>query len=222
MSACRATLLSVTIGLSASLASAMPQIEIVETFNIDGMGNHAIDVFYTPSEGLDSNHWELLVIPTVGGLLDPDPGKRSDNVTDGAAIDSWANTVFSSLGAGAASHIFTSYNPGSAFPPVAADPLPTAGGDPDRLEWIIFDTISACDGDCSFEDFIPFHMGRVMYGAGGRGTVEAKFYENGINPDIPHIKTATYGIPEPSSLALGGGILVALISWRRRFACSNS
>ena len=201
-------LLTIALCLVTSAAFAAPFINVV-----DDMGNGWIDIFYNPdpNDGLEFNAWDLVVIPEVGGLLDPDTAAREDDVSDGAAADTWGNTVFSSFGAGAASHIFTSYNPGSAFPPVAPDPLPTAGGAPDRLEWTMFDTAS---GDGFIQGFTPYHMGRVMYE--GQGTWEVKFFENGQFPDVPTIASGPYGIPEPGSLALAGLGLIGVFASRRR------
>ena len=157
---------------------------------IDNPGAGFFDIFYTPTETGEFAAWDLLVTPTLGSLRDTDQGNRSDDVSDGAVDDTWANTVFSSFGAGPASYIFTEYNPGSAFPPVAADPLPTVGGTPDQLNWTIFDTAS---GDGRISGFTPYHMARVQYSTGGMGDIEIAFFEGGAEPAPGGTFTGTYG-----------------------------
>ena len=94
--------------LYGSLAFAA-DISFVNRTNIDGNGNHAVDVFYTPTTGLDFIFWDFIVAPIAGRVLDPLLENRSDDITDGAAVDTWANSVVSSLGGPTPTHsIFAS------------------------------------------------------------------------------------------------------------------
>lgn len=179
---------------------------------VDNREAGIVDVFYTPSAGAEFTAWDFIVTPTAGGLLDPVTSARADDVSvGGPALDTWMNTVFSSLGFGTASHIFTSYNPGSAFPPVPAQPKPEVGGNPDRMFWTAFDTNG---GDGAIDGFVPYHMGRVLYSAGGAGQVEVRMFET-VTGDIPFIQSIPYGIPEPSTFAIAGLSLVCLAIRRR-------
>lgn len=180
--------IAVLLTASQSFAQDDASVNIV-----DNPGAGYFDVFYTPSLNGEFAAWDLIVTPTLGGLRDTSTGDRSDDVRDpegsGPADDTFANTVFSSFGAAAASYIFTEYNPGSTFPPVAADPAPTVGGDPNQLNWTIFST-DAGDGRTGLE---PYHMGRVQYTQGGSGTFDIAFFEGGADPVDGGTATGTYG-----------------------------
>ena len=69
-------LLTIALVLTASSSFAVPFID----FQVDTTNNW-IDVFYNANEtdGLEFNAWDLIVAPTTGSLLDPDPGNRSDD-----------------------------------------------------------------------------------------------------------------------------------------------
>lgn len=196
--------LALAVAVSAHTASAAT-VQFVDSGTF-------FDIFYTPSAGEEFAAWDLIATPTVGSLVDPSTADRSDNTQDaGAAVDTFANTVFSSVGAGPASYIFTEYNPGSVFPPVPADPAPSAGGNPASLNWTIFDTAT---GDGDIPGFSPYHMARVLYVGGG--TVDVAFFEGGANPADGGTGSFVYGIPEPGTLALAGLGLIGVFAGRRR------
>lgn len=201
-------LLAVASVAVASNAFAVPFVNIVET------PDSHFDVFYTPDAGTEFTAWDLIVTPTSGGLLDPNTGQRAFNTSAGnVPLDTFGNTVFSAVGAGQASHIFTAYNPGSAFPPVPAQTPPTVGGNPSQLFWTMFDTAT---GDGPIDGFTPYHMARVMFTAGGAGTIELRMF-NTVGGDIADITFGQYGIPEPSTMVMGGLSLIGL-AFRRRMA----
>src|SRR5687768_8768006 len=134
-------LAAVAVLLAAASSANAAVVDIVD--NIPGK---FVDVFYTPTAGSEFTNWDLIVAPTAGSVLDPNKAQRAvrtDSAGGPVPMDTFANTVFSAVNAGQASHVFTEYNPGSVFPPVAADPDPTAGAAPpapDALNWSIFDT----------------------------------------------------------------------------------
>lgn len=182
-----------------------------------------VDIFYTPSVGQEFASWHLTVTPSAGGLLDPFPALRSDDTTaagGGAAIDTFVNTVFSSLGVGPAQHTFFEYNPGSSFPPpgVPADPPPSAGGSPDQLRWVTFDTAR---GDGAFPGLVPYHMARLLHTPRFAANIDVAFYEGDPKPAPGGTGSfATFDfpvVPEPCSFTLLGmtGIAVFLGSRRR-------
>src|SRR6185295_191026 len=112
----------------------------------------------TPGAGVEFTNWDLIAKPSVGSILDPIPSQRFFNTSAGnIPNDTFANTVFSAVGAGSAAFVYTEYNPGQAFPPIAADPVPTARAQPpapDELNWSIFDTNT---GDGAITGFTPYH-----------------------------------------------------------------
>ena len=205
-------LLVIPVSIS-SQATAMPVIDIVEVFDIDGSGNHAIDVYYTPSPGAEFNAWDLIVTPSHGRILAPGgPWPFNDDTTDGARVDTWTNTVASSIGAGPAFRIISSYDPGVPFPPRPSDPPPSAGGHIDHLFWTMFDLFT---GDDATLGTTPYHMARILYSQDGGGTIEVRMFENLQPADFPFPASHTYGIPEPGSLTLGSLIMMNLITSRR-------
>jgi hypothetical protein len=199
---------------------AMAQFAQAATVSIvDNRVERYVDVLYTPSAGAEFNAWDLIVTPSRAGLLDPNKTARADDTSTatggGPALDTFMNTVFSSLGFGQASHIFTSYHPGQAFPPVPAQQTPQAGAlppNPDRLFWTAFDTNT---GDGAIDGFTPYHMARVLYTEGGAGNVTVNFFET-LTGDIPFVFSAGYGIPEPGTMALAGLALIGTLGARRR------
>ena len=177
-----------------------------------------VDLFYTVNDGQSFLNWDLVVKPTAGSILDPNKGQKSFNAQSGAApLDTFANTVFSSVGAGAAQYIHSEYNPGQAFPPIPADPNPTFGAAlpaPDELNWSMFDT---AEGDGNIPGFFPYHMARVMYSQGGAGTITASMFDTAVL-GTPEVFSFTYGgvIPEPASMAMAGMGLIGMIGVARR------
>lgn len=204
-----------TLGMAVCVAvlSAVSSVQAAIVNIQDNPEQGFFDIFYTVSAGGEFTNWDLRVAPSVGGLLDPQTNNRGDDVTvGGAAMDTFANTVFSSVGAGPASYVFTEYNPGQSFPPVPAQPAPTAGGNPDELNWSIFDTNT---GDGNIPGVFPYHMARVLYTPGGSGVVTAKMFDT-TNAGVGESFTAPYGIPEPASVALAGLAMVGIMAIRRR------
>ncbi len=116
------------IAVLVLIVVAAPSANAATVSIVDNFALSFFDVFYTPSDGQEFAAWDLNVVAAVGGILDPVQSVRSDDTTlstgGGPALDTFANTVFSSVGAGPASYIFTSYFPGQVFPPQPADPLP--------------------------------------------------------------------------------------------------
>jgi hypothetical protein len=203
--------MTVVAAVLAIASSAQAAIVTVQ----DNIAESYFDIFYTVSENGEFTNWDLKVTPGIGGLLDPNTNNRSDNTSDGAAMDTFVNTVFSSVGAGPASYVFTEYNPGSAFPPVPAQPRPQKGAvfpAPDELNWSVFDTAT---GDANIPGVFPYHMARVMYTPGGGGTGVAQFFDT-TNAGIGETFEFAYGIPEPGSLALAGVAAIGALVVRRR------
>ena len=204
------------IALSAVFAAANVNAAIVD-FQLNAAGNY-VDIRYTVSAGGEFTNWDLVAAPSVGSILDPQTNNRSDDVnTGGIPLDTFANTVFSSVGAGPASYVFTEYNPGSAFPPVAAEPNPAAGAAPpapDALNWSIFDTNT---GDGNIAGSFPYLMARVMFSPGGAGVITANFFDT-TNTGVGESFSFSYGevIPEPASLALAGMGLLGCVALRRK------
>ena len=170
-----------------------------------------VDIFYTPTSGAEFAAWDLSISAAIGGVLDPFQADRSDNTTDGAALDTLANTVFSSVGAGPASYIFTSYNPGNVFPPVPADSTPV-----EQLRWTIFDT---ADGDGDIPGFSPYHMARVLTTPIFAGILDVAFFEGGAAPAPGGVQTVPVNffsppVPEPSGILLVSLALLVVFSTR--------
>jgi hypothetical protein len=140
--------------------------------------SHYVDIFYTVTPGAEFLKWDLWFKPQLGSILDPKTNQRDFNVAGGAIpVDTFANTVFSSVGAGPASYVFTEYNPGSAFPPVPAQPAPTNGAlppNPDELRWTISDTNV---GDGNIAGSFPYHMARVVLSSGSGGNYAVRFFD---------------------------------------------
>jgi hypothetical protein len=117
--------------------------------------------------------------------------------------------VFEVFAPNSSSYVFTTYDPVGSFPTFIGDPLPATA-----LNWSVFDTNGA-DTDVQ----APYHLGRVLYEAGGAGTIDFLVFDTvtvgagGENFSTP------YGggvIPEPTTLALAGLSLLGLVSSRRR------
>lgn len=197
-----------------SAVSTGAQAAIVEF--IDNRTAGYVDIMYTVNAGAEFTNWDLVATPSVGSILDPVKADKSFNAESGAApLDTFANTVFSAVGAGAAQYVHTEYNPGQAFPPVAADPDPVVGASapaPDELNWAIFDTAS---GDGNIAGFFPYHMARVMYSPGGRGVISAFMFDTAVL-GTPETFTTPYGIPEPATFAMAGMGLIGMIGVARR------
>jgi hypothetical protein len=188
----------------------------IVTFN-HNLAQGYVDILYTPQGAAEFTNWDLNAKPTIGSILDPTTSARHFNQTSGAAsIDTFANTVFSAVGAsGAPNYVFTEYNPGSAFPPVPADPAPTRDAQlpaPDELNWSIFDTNT---GDGAIQGFTPYLMGRVVYSAGGAGNITVKFFDT-TNAGIGESFSTAYGIPEPATFGMASMALLGLAAFRRR------
>jgi hypothetical protein len=203
-------LLATVAMLAASNASAAA-VSFVEN-----LAERYVDIMYTVSAGGEFTNWDLRATPAVGSILDPTTTKRDHNIAGGAApVDTFANTVFSSVGAGPASYVFTEYNPGSSFPPVPAQPAPTFGAalpNPDELNWSIFDTNV---GDGNIPGSFPYLMGRVVYSDGGTGVITAHFFDT-TNAGVGEAFTYIYNIPEPASIALASLGLIGCVTLRRK------
>jgi len=205
--------------LAIVAAAAVNASASTVTFTPNAAGNY-MDIFYTPTAGSEFTNWDLIAQPQVGSIQDPNTGQRGFNTSAGGVpVDTFANTVFSAVGAGPASYLFTQYNPGSAFPPVAADQPPTAGasggpGTPNQLNWSIFDTAS---GDGAITGFTPYHMARVVFSQGGKGQISVKMFDTAHTGVGESFQTA-YGaaVPEPASLGLAGLSLLGLAAASRR------
>ena len=202
------------LGMNA-MASAQQTVSFVENTTdaaLAGLGAGGyVDIFYTqsadPAEYL--NH-DLIVNATVGGILDPIRGSGGGQADGtGLSVDTWTHTVFEIFVANSSSYVFTTYDPVGAFPTFTGDSLPATA-----LNWSVFDTNGA-DTDVQ----APYHLGRVLYTAGGAGTIDFLVFDTvtvgagGENFSTP------YGggvIPEPTTLALAGLSLLGLVSSRRR------
>jgi PEP-CTERM motif-containing protein len=197
----------------ALVLAATPVVSAGEvTFTDNGS---YIDVFLTPSAGSEFTNFDLIATPEVGQILDPDRNQSANaGDYDGTKtrVDTWANTAFSSLDAGTPSFIFTSYNPGSP-PFTPSDSLPVAGGDPAILNWSVFDTNTG-DGP----DFGPYHVARVMYEQGGKGTIDILAFDTVTAATGGELFSSPYGIPEPTAIALACMGMIGLVIRRRR-AC---
>lgn len=197
----------------ALVAAAASAQAATVTFT-DNIAAGFVDVFYEVSPGAEFLNWELTCIPEAGELLDPTKSQKSFNAESGPApFDTFVNTVFSSVGAGPASYVHSEYNPGSAFPPVAADPNPTPGGTPSRLRWNVFDTAT---GDGNIDGFTPYHMARVMYSQGARGDITALFFDTATVLGGGELFSGQFGIPEPATIAMAGMGLIGMIGVARR------
>jgi PEP-CTERM motif len=204
-------LLAIGVMLVASASATAGTVSFVETFD------QYVDVFLTPSPGSEFLNFDVEAIPAVGQILDPTRNLAGnagdyDNVTDGARVDTWANTAYSSLGAGVPSYIFTEYVPGSP-PFTPSDPLPSAGGTPGALRWSVFDTQT---GDT--DQFGPYHIARIMYSQGGSGVINILAYDTITADTGGEFFSTPYGIPEPGTLVLAGMGLIGIVTGRRRLA----
>lgn len=165
------------LAILSSAALAAPAKAATVNFFHNSVNNY-VDVFYTVSAGGEFTNWDLRVDLERGSILDPNTNIRSDDVTqNGPALDTFVNTVFSSVGAGAASHVFTEYHPGSFFPPVPAQPAPAASAtppNPDQLRWSVFDTAT---GDGNIPGAFPYHMARVVFAPDTFFSIGAVFYD---------------------------------------------
>jgi PEP-CTERM motif-containing protein len=178
---------------------------------VDDMDNGIMDVFLTPSQGSEFTNFDLIATPEVGSILDPvrnESGNAGDYDASKSRVDTWANTAFSSVGAGTPSFIFTKYTPGSP-PFTPSDPMPAAGGDPDQLNWSIFDTNTG-DGP----DFGPYHVARILYE--GQGTIDILAFDTLTAATGGELFSSPYGVPEPSSILLFGLAACGVFGLRRR------
>jgi len=172
-----------------------------------GAGGY-VDIFYTPSA--DPSEYlnnDLIVSASVGGILDPirgNTGGQSDATT--SAVDTWAQTVFELFVANSSSYIFTTYDPVGSFPTFVGDPLPVT-----ELNWSIFDT-NAGDTDV----LAPYHLARVLYTAGGGGTIDFLVFDTDTVVGGGELFSTVYGIPEPTTMALGCLGLLGMFVRRRR------
>ena len=99
---------------------------------VDDPVSSFFDVFYDPTPGLEFNAWDLVVTPVEGGILDSNQNAKSADTTNfPAPVDTFANTVFSAVGAGAANYIITDYQPWSG---VSADSGRCAARSPADLD----------------------------------------------------------------------------------------
>ncbi len=206
------TVLTAFVALSlvslVSVASAQIQVEMTTTLDIGGTGNTAYDFFYTASDGAEFTTYELIVqISNASGLvgiLDPIRGTDGQQDVGSDAIDTFANTVGSFLGAGNASYNFTEYNPGGFSP----DPVPAPS-----LTWAVFDTLTG-DGN-SVGGGAPFHLARILTTPDAIGTVVFDAFDT-LQGSVGTGNQFILGIPEPTTLALAGLGLCGLLGVRRR------
>jgi hypothetical protein len=197
----------------------------------DNSAQNYTDIFYTVTPGAEFTNWELQVIPIFGSVLDPDPYQRSFNTASGNTIpiDTFANTVYSAVGAGPASYVFTEYNPGSPgvnsppflIPPVPPQPAPTSGAqspNPDEMRWSIYDTDV---GDGNVTGYFPYHMARVVYSPGAHLHIYVRFVDTSNPPRgelfaYPQDLLPAPDVPEPSGVLMASLAFPSLIAVRRK------
>lgn len=196
------------IAIAASASFAAPLVTMTERPAVGGTANTAYDFYYSAGDGAEFTAYDLIVDITSGGILDPIRGGSGGQSSEGGtAIDTWANTVGSLLGAGPASYNFTTYNPGGFTP----SPLPATA-----LNWTVFDTLEG-DGD-GVGPGAPYHIARLLVSPGTVGTATFQAYNNqsGSTPTVFNFDIGF--IPEPTSLGLGLMGALSLIGARRRFS----
>jgi hypothetical protein len=129
-----------------------PIVTAATTINIGGSGLNAIDFYYASSPGADFTNYRLNFATTNGSLIhDPLPGVRQDVGSD--AIDTFMNTVGSSLGLSDASQIHNTYHPGGAN----SDPASVS-----HIDWSVFDTLAGDTNSIAGVGDAPYHMARVL------------------------------------------------------------
>lgn len=175
-----------------------------------GAGGY-VDIFVTPEGGDYLNH-DMIVVPRLGQVLDPDQSRDLANGGTAGRVDTWANTPFSSLGAGSPTFVFTSYDPG-APPFQMADPLPEAGTSVSELNWSVFDTNTGDNAGNAPAG--GYHLGRVLYSAGGGGEITILAFDDGNVQDGGQSFAYSYGIPEPGTMLLAGIGALGLVALRR-------
>jgi hypothetical protein len=189
-------------GAPAAFAGSVSFVENTTDVALGGLGAGGyVDVFYTPSPTAEYLNHDLVVTPTVGGILDPirgNGGGQSDATT--STVDTWSNTVFELFVANSTSFVFTTYDPVGVFPTFVGDALPAPA-----LNWSVFDTNTG-DNDV----LAPYHLARVLYEAGGAGQVGFLVFDTLTADSGGENFSTPYGvIPEPGTMALGFlGLLV--------------
>src|SRR5215204_880281 len=102
------SLLSVALLAMASFATASPLVTMSMTPDIGGSGFQAIDFYYASSAAAEFTNYRLNFETTNGAYIyDPSPTQRQ--ASGSAPVDTYMNTVGSSLGLSDASHIQSTY-----------------------------------------------------------------------------------------------------------------
>ena len=193
----------------AAFAGSANFVENTTDAALAGLGADGyVDIFYTQTAGAEYLNHDLVVNATAGGILDPIRGSGGGQADGtGLSVDTWSHTVYENFVSNSSSYVFTTYDPVGAFPTFTGDPLPATA-----LNWSVFDTN---EGDTDV--LAPYHLGRVLYSAGGAGTIDFKVFDTATAGAGGETFSTTYGvIPEPGTMVLACLGLVGVVAGRRR------
>jgi hypothetical protein len=180
--------------------------------HVDGM--LSLDFFFSASAGAEFQNYRLDVQNRNGALLQ-DPVKANTFDPGGDATDTWMNTVGSLLGFNSltsANYSFSVYRPvgiGSDSPPVSA------------IDWGVFDVFT---GDTNHIDGVgnaPWHFARVLASPNAMGVARFTAFDT-MSDGSGTLFEFSYGVPEPSTIALIDVGMLSAFSFRRRADQNNS